>query len=1215
MTLPYPHGSASGQIAHNSIYDTGYTPGSVGGKFIGFGEEGTSAIANRAHWALSANIDYLYQKASADKAIPAGVSFTASGSPGQNMYQFADIVFSGTAGSSDPKGMLMLFAVLDDNYNELTDGSGNEVRVKRIRESTGVTDVYKTGFVTNPRVYFCTVNSGGVEVDPAYQIPNGTAVRLLYGQKGSLENLPTDALIRFKVQSASEVEAGAFLQDGTKKMTGDADWDGHRLLNLLEARGPAASNLLVRSQQHLQLQGDLNLTLKDQYLSAAVPVCESGQSALYQPSGASIHPSIIGALNGDTAASYIMNGNRSLNRTGAFTPNITPSLTYPALDVLLNGQKVTFPGATLPFTYGSGTEQFYVYIDPSTATVTYNKTGYSTVPDGCIAIWRGLFNGSAWSSTTDLRWPSGKIGNRMYWVVGDGVGADFSNLSDLNDIGLGAYSLQPTQTWMNAEILILGTATVSAYFPLNSHWIMRGCNDWGIRAVIQTSSSWPVTDTPFNVSDYAEVRNIDFKWGSTLGNQTGSYTAALYTGSHVTIKDCRFTSASTYRWKDCIIVGGWNTLVEDCLFEGASWQGYGVTSPFYGGNIVRRCQFSPWDMASTEAEGCVDFHSITSSDGYQGAVIEACKVMYGPSTRTFWVSNQVTVRNNYVDQTTYTSSWPWFVEVAAVSGLSQGGGNILNNYVKSGKGIKSNINNATALVHLNVVGNTFKNVAYYIFDLQNVSIAEESLFVIKDNIIDGVVSSISYILRANHCRHLIFANNTVMNVNGKGIEINYNTYFEVTGNYFEGWIYGDYYFFLAGSNMAKSGCKICNNYFDSVGAPATNLVSFIQIDCQGVVVKGNTFDGRGAVPYGINLRQGCALIEGNRFSTIYQYCIIVENAWLNAENNRIIGNYFNNGINKTATIGSETDVQADAIIGNAGPVDLMISDNVFQYLSGRAIYIRGNADQVMINGNILRYVGCRNIYDSGGGTPSRSLCYAITCQDFGGVPRRVTVSNNSMGGLGYQWPNDHYYWVYFGGIFLDCLLSVVTGNSIAQVYGSGVGQSTPAQVYDLCTLIHARWDKGGYHVVTGNNLRHTFGLYNDPQAGFRGINVNTGSGTGGGIVANNIIELVGTNSAPGGMYTTIDAYYGMDTRVILMGNLAAGSWDNGNSATDEAFACPYANLTSIGNVSISMPMRIGTWSSKGMTIGNLLTNAAGSLSTGVLPASYTTPQADFNQKL
>lgn len=240
MTLPHPHGDSSGQIAHNSNYDTGVTPGSTGGKFVGFGEEGTSAIVNRANWALSENINYLHTQLTQEIAIPYSYSRTAGA--GETSFQFptgeevwvGDSSYPGSAGSSDAEGMMMLFSVLDDNHNELKDDNGNEIRVKIVRESTGVTDVYQGGnpfldsFQDQPIIYFMAVDpvDGTVVTDP-YTIPSGTDYRVLCGVKSTVLELPSDAFVRYKVQAASEVEAGdgPNIAEGLEVMTSNRCMD------------------------------------------------------------------------------------------------------------------------------------------------------------------------------------------------------------------------------------------------------------------------------------------------------------------------------------------------------------------------------------------------------------------------------------------------------------------------------------------------------------------------------------------------------------------------------------------------------------------------------------------------------------------------------------------------------------------------------------------------------------------------------------------------------------------------------------------------------------------------------------------------------------------------------------------------------------------------------------------------------------------------------
>ena len=237
--LPFPHGTSSGQIANNAQVSLTDTPGSTGGRFVGFGEQGTSAVANRAAWALSLNIDTIFTSIlSLPISVNAALAFTSSG---QDSIQIAGVsVFCGDStypGSppTDPEGMHALFSVLDSQYNPLIDVSGNEVKVYAVYDPTNTSSVYKTGYVTGPWVHFCTVDPlTGAIVNADYTIPLSTAVRLVYGVRSNLKDLPfdhPDAFTRFRSLTGEDVPAGVVLQDGSRAMTGDLSLANHNIVN------------------------------------------------------------------------------------------------------------------------------------------------------------------------------------------------------------------------------------------------------------------------------------------------------------------------------------------------------------------------------------------------------------------------------------------------------------------------------------------------------------------------------------------------------------------------------------------------------------------------------------------------------------------------------------------------------------------------------------------------------------------------------------------------------------------------------------------------------------------------------------------------------------------------------------------------------------------------------------------------------------------------
>lgn len=533
--LPHPHGSSSGQIGHNANFDTGATPGSTGGKFVGFGEEGTSAVANRAAWALSENVDYLYQKIAKNLAVPAAASFTSSG---QTTFQLSGSVFAGDMSypggpSSDPEGMMLLFSVLDSQYNELTDANGNEVRVSQVRDTTNVTDVYQDGFVSNPIVTFCTVNpSTGVVVQNPYSIPTSQSVRLLYAGLGNIENIATDSLIRFKVSSAAEVSAGTVLQDGSRSMTGDLNLNSNKLLNVMELRGAIAANVLLRSQQNMALQGDQALTLKDQYLGAAVNLSQSGQTAL----GTQFFTSIIGALNSAHTVLGNVAPNRSNNRTGAFTNTpAVPSIEYPALSVTINGELRTIASGSITIS-APNLDANSALVVTSAGTVAA-KTAASIL-DTDIPVLSFYFNTGTTTFTVfvDVRLPSVRNLNAAPVIVGSVPGASFTDLGTAIDVVSRRNALAGTQK--HTQIVVVGEATFNAQVNPTTpiHVLGLGISSDGFaeydrKAVVTVSPSF----TPGNDIIIADQRqlvleNLLFRWTNSTPQTSGKYLAKITAG-------------------------------------------------------------------------------------------------------------------------------------------------------------------------------------------------------------------------------------------------------------------------------------------------------------------------------------------------------------------------------------------------------------------------------------------------------------------------------------------------------------------------------------------------------------------------------------------------------------------------------------------------------------------------------------------------------------
>jgi hypothetical protein len=199
-------------------------------------------------------------------AINAGIAFTA-GVGGQDRVQIThvatvfcgDASYPGSASPADPEGMHALFSILDEQYNALTDGAGNEVRAYSVYDATDATLVYKTGYVANPWIHFCTVNpSTGVIIDADYTIPQNTNVRVVYGVRGTLKDLPydhPDAFTRFRSLTGEDVPPSVVLQDGSRPMTGTLNLDAHGITGVYSIERDSSTGILrinspIRNEPH-----------------------------------------------------------------------------------------------------------------------------------------------------------------------------------------------------------------------------------------------------------------------------------------------------------------------------------------------------------------------------------------------------------------------------------------------------------------------------------------------------------------------------------------------------------------------------------------------------------------------------------------------------------------------------------------------------------------------------------------------------------------------------------------------------------------------------------------------------------------------------------------------------------------------------------------------------------------------------------------------------
>lgn len=1193
MPLPHPHGNASGEIGHNSVFDTGQTPGSTGGKFIGFGEEGTSAIANRAHWALSENIDHIYDAVSADLAVPAGYSRT-SPVGGESSYQFpvgeeiwvGDASYPGSAGASDPEGMEMLFSVLDDQYNELTDGSGNEIRVKMVRESTGVTDVYQGGspfldsFQSQPIIYFMAVDSSGTPVTDPYTIPAGVDYKIQCGIKSNLESLPTDALIRFKVQAANEIQAGVFLQDGTKKMTGDADWDGHKLLNLDEARGASGADLLIRSLQDLNLQGDQELTLKDQYLSTAIPLSESGVSAMYKPASAA-YSSVVGALGSQNRVAEIVRFNRCVDRTGSFTPSAGTTVDYPALKLVLGGEYVEIPAGTATAYTGSGT--YHMYVNPSGTVGLFEYGVPPGLPAGSVVIWRGTFDGATvWSDTHDLRWPSDRKGNIVEVYVGDMMGVDFASIDDC--VEWTRYAGYVTDT-IKPKIIVCGTATASGQILLGGGWTLeglatQGSADGAFDSVIQTTTTFPTTSHLISTSWGCTVRNLELIWMNSSSDQNVANYAI--SGSY----NCTFENlkirGSSYEFGNGIYTGSISgylgSVVRNCYFDG-----WGAGTAIYPSarTIIENCSFNSRSVSAT----CINAlgTGYWQDDTHPAIKIRDC--VFGgsaPTVAIIEVSGPSTVIENcYGDLSGAVANTCGFVRLSSAHVLQERGGCVIRNcHVENGwRFTSANTTNTNLRMHVVCENNFIRNFGSTVFDFNFGGLHEGSSMHVINNTITECTSRIGY---WDDAYYVYFAGNKVSDHNSYGIEVRANTQATIDGNWFEGW--GADRILSLPSGLA-TGTKFTNNY---VGAPTHSGAICMLIDSENVLIQGNDIRGDNSnAATCINVRSGNVRIIGNTFTGYTDHYIRIDDVYGGADYGSVAHNTFDAGLSGT---------DSSAVMLTNTPIGWSISHNQFYDIPKIAIELNSTHDCAVIGNSI---VNCT----CGAHSVANAAIYASSGS------RSVIIQGNTLQNIGNTSPASTF--LSHVGIYCAAPYSVISGNTVREMVGSNQGQ-TGGTLYDGATGIEVIGDNCA---CNNNFFRHTFGS-NDPHAYVYGIRSLSQFGT----MVGNCAWLTGTATNPGGMFSGSVHIDGGSYHMCIVGNAAYGSCNTNSIGGDTAFLMQFTEGAIVGNIAEVEDVNWGDASSS-ISIGNVHANTGATMGLGAYPTSTAynvntaNPLTDLNRKL
>lgn len=1145
MSLPNPHGSASGQIAHNSVYDTGVTPGSTGGKFIGFGEEGTSYVTNRSNWALSENIDYVYQIMAMDRAIPAGASFTSSG---QNTYQIVDDVWVGDAGYpvSEAEGLLMLFAVMDAQYNELTDVSGHEVRVAIVRDSTNVTNAYKNGFENNPVITFKTVDSSGADVQNPYTILNAQSVRILYGSKSNFEGLPIDALVKFKLQSATEVEAGAFLQDGTKKMTGNADFDGHSLLNPDQVLGQSGAGMEIHSQQDLILRGDTGCHLKDQFLSAALSLSEVGEADVN-----GVHNSIVGAINGQLDVSVAYFGNRCLNRDGslAFTDG-TGQVAWPTLQVAIDGERRVVAAGSYIAT-NNGSVIFVAAVD-ATGTVV-ERASYALLPTD-IPLAAYTWDGGAFTRKVDIRWAYNGTSRHLEVTCGESM-CDFAHteldkaielVCRLSAAAIDGQAHMP-------RVRVIGAVVAPSAAPYNIK-LSGPVEIVGAGPALSIISSDDTNGDSVDLFDCAGFRVVvkDISIRHSGAAQASTLGAFKNAGDGSIFQNIKFDKdsgglnigfANAFHWT----LERANILIEQIEVVELTW-GFilGSDSTYATAYLtesrIRDCRLNGWGASAS--------HGIVANG--DGNIIENVTFTAGVNDYAIVAGN-----DTLIDRCKIIMSGAGGVTPAAVlykplsSGVYHKSTIIRDSFfMHCGDGVQ-----CTSLTgirgHLIVRGNYFNAVDRPI-NFSSVGTPGPGSNVLVEG--NDIHNTLEYVALLTADMRYVVANNVCTAVGGAGIVVGIAVNAKVFGNVIEGYGNAGAYdnaiavVYLAGS------VHVTNNQIGDVGAPAGSTM--IELNMPATIAN-NHIIGSGQADYGIRtIPSGIAGLATSIENKILGNTI----AGQLVAGVRIAGgsNYYYNGSRiahnrlpsfGVGAIGVEVDNAEGVVIdGNTFGGD---SGALVPYL-GRAIYIHGTGSAGSVNCQIINN-HLKNVKGASGSLGSPRI---IEVTGDGNGCSNIMIANNHLQECGTSDPahfvvgtNQRLIHVYAAPNYQ------IRGNHISQLTGMSSGVSNS----DECIAIYVY---GGPGQIDGNYIYHNFAVAGYVADTMVGIEVATATLVS---VTNNRLHFTGTQGDANKSDVVYGINCGANAKLLVVGNTVTGSWNVPLVTTSRAIVVDGNACTVTGN--------------------------------------------------
>lgn len=161
----------------------------AGSYFVAFGEDATSADANRPAQALAQNCDFLDDTLHRDVSLPVGTVAVTPGSAVPNLVLTGPGIFMGLAGAT----IAEMFQVTDQNDEDIDIG-GTLIVVTTAVDGGGV--LIGGGF-----------SLGNVTLTFNISIPSGQPYRIWYGERTNFATFPADGLMTTHLRSLTEIDA------------------------------------------------------------------------------------------------------------------------------------------------------------------------------------------------------------------------------------------------------------------------------------------------------------------------------------------------------------------------------------------------------------------------------------------------------------------------------------------------------------------------------------------------------------------------------------------------------------------------------------------------------------------------------------------------------------------------------------------------------------------------------------------------------------------------------------------------------------------------------------------------------------------------------------------------------------------------------------------------------------------------------------------------